>query len=67
MDMIGIGVAVAVPVVVMGIKGYMNLNGRLTVTEVMLRLLLRGNGHSEESLDNAIRNELNNHKNRKKK
>ena len=67
MDVIGIGVAVAVPVVVLGIKGYMNLNGRLTVTEVMLRLLLRGNGHSEESLDEAIKNELNNHKNKGRK
>jgi hypothetical protein len=67
MDILGIGVAVAVPLVVLGVKGYLNLNSRLTVTEVMLRLLLRGNGHSEESLDDAIRNELNNHKSRGKK
>ena len=66
-----IELAIAVPVIIagasLGIKGYIGLNGRMTVIEVMLRILLRHNGHTDESLEEAIKGELNNHKNRKHK
>lgn len=61
MDMIGL--AIAVPVVVLGIKGYINLSDRVSRIEILQRLLLRKNGYNDDDeLNRAIASELDNHK-----
>lgn len=62
-----LSLAVAVPIIALGIKGYVHLNSRLAVIEVMLKLLLKHNGGSDESIKADIVNELSNRKNRRTK
>lgn len=58
----------SITLAILGVKGYLDLNKRVTRIEIMQRLLLRKNGyHDDEELDSIIENELNNHQNRRGK